>query len=405
MKNNSNKKGRLRRLTTGVVVLALFLYLIISAMIPNPVLVDLGEVSRGPMQVTVDEDGQTRIRERYEVSTPLAGRLQRIELDPGDPVVAGETVLAVIEPGDPSLLDARALAAAEARVKAAELTIKQTSTSLAQAKEDAVFAKRELHRFAALHAEGIAADHQYEAARLAERKADEALRSITIAQQISQFELAQAQAALIFSRPDATPDAQRFEIRAPINGKVLRLFQESSAVVPIGAKLLELGDPRDLEVRLDVLSTDAVRIEPGQRVILDHWGGPHPLEARIRHVEPSAFTKISALGVEEQRVFVIADLIDPPDRRPTLGDAYRVEARVIVWEAEQALRVPAGALFRRGPDWAVFEVVEGLARPRTVEIGENNGLEAETLSGLEAGATVILHPTDQIADGVKIQRR
>lgn len=405
MKIDLSKKGRLRRWAIAAAAIALFIYVVISAMIPNPILVDLGEVTSGPMQVTVDEDGQTRIRERYEVSTPLAGRLQRIELDPGDAIVANETILAVIEPGDPSLLDARAQALAEARVNAAELAVEQTKTALAQAKQDSIFTTRELGRVETLYEKGMAAGQKLDQAQLAARKAEEALRSVTLAGQITQFELDQAKAALIYSRPDAPTAAHRFEIRAPIDGKVLRVFQESSAVVPVGAKLLELGDPSDLEVEIDVLSTDAVRIAPGQRVLLEHWGGPHSLEAQVRHVEPSAFTKISALGVEEQRVFVIADLVDPPERRPTLGDAYRVEARVIVWDSEEALRVPSGALFRREENWAVFVDNGGAAQLKIVKLGENNGLVAEVLEGLDEGASVILHPTDQIADGVSIQAR
>ena len=334
----------------------------------------------------------------------LRAALQRIELEPGDEISAAETVLAVIEPGDPSLLDARAQALAEARVKAAEAALAQSLEGLTQADEDNSLAAKEFKRVRALFEKEFASQKELDMAESGARKAEAGLRAATLAQKIAEFELEQSRAALIHSTPGSAA-AQRFQIPAPIDGKVLHLFQESSAVVPVGSKLLEVGNPTDLEVEIDVLSTDAVRISPGQRVVLEHWGGPHALEARVRLVEPGAFTKVSALGVEEQRVFVIADLIDPPERRPTLGDAYRVEARVVVWEEDDVLRVPAGALFREGENWAVFERVDGYAKLREVKLGENNGLEAEVLEGLDAGAEVVLHPTDQIEIDVLIEPR
>jgi HlyD family secretion protein len=401
--------------------------------VPEPVEVDLATVERGTVQVTVDEDGKTRIREKYVVSTPLAGRLLRINMDPGDPVVAGDTLLATIEPRDPELLDARAVAQAEARVRAAEAAVKKTEPLLEQARIEQGNAETQLARIR--EAQVGFTEMEIEDAEARYRAASEGLRSAKYAQEIAEFELEQAQAALLRSLPrdnvkqggnsangDNTGAADlpngesaagdeygaggwNFTIRAPISGRVLRVFQESSAVVTAGMSLLELGDPNDLEVEIDVLSSDAVKIEPGAKVMLEHWGGEHALHGRVRLVEPSGFTKISTLGVEEQRVNVIVDLVDPLEKRRTLGDGFRVEARIVVAEAQDVLKVPASALFRPPTGWALFRVVDGKAVETQVEVGHQNGLEAEIISGLDEGDRVIVHPSDQIADGVAVTAR
>jgi HlyD family secretion protein len=237
--------------------------------------------------------------------------------------------------------------------------------------------------------------------------ASENLKAAQFRLQVAQFELEVAQAALIHTRPDIQDASRirRLEIRSPINGRVLRVFQESTAVVPAGARLLELGDPEGLEVGIDVLSADGVKIKPGAMVALEHWGGEEPLLGRVRLVEPAAFLKVSALGVEEQRVNVIVDFVDPPEKRRSLGDALRVEARIVIWEHESVLKVPAGALFRHDNGWAVFVVINRRAQLRTVQIGWNNGLEAELRQGLEENDRVILYPSDRIRDGVVIAPR
>jgi HlyD family secretion protein len=233
-------------------------------------------------------------------------------------------------------------------------------------------------------------------------------RSAQFAVQVAEYEVEQARAALLQVQPPppgSSARVTRFEVRSPIDGRVLHVFQESEAVVPAGTRLLELGEPADLEVEIDVLSRDAVRIAPSAKVLLEHWGGDAPLVARVRLIEPAAFLKVSALGIEEQRVYVIADLVDPPAKRARLGDAYRVEARIVLWESDDVLKVPAGALFRRGDGWAVFAVVDGRAELRPVQVGHNNGLEAEVLGGLAEGAAVVLHPSDRIQDGVAVAPR
>lgn len=376
--------------------------------VPEPKEVDLAQIDTGTIRVTVDQDGKTRIRERYIVSTPLAGRLLRVDLDPGDEVTSTETLLATVEPRDPELLDARSIAQAEARVNAAEAAVEKMVPILEEAQANMEYAQTELKR--AQDAARAVSESELEGKLLALRSRKAMLRAARHNEEIARFELEQARAALIRSRPldRAQPSpggGWDFTIRSPIDGLVLRVFQESSAVVNAGTPLLELGDPRDLEVEIDVLSRDAVKIPAGARVLLEHWGGTKVLEGRVRLVEPSAFTKISTLGVEEQRVNVIVDLLDPPQDRKSLGDGFRVEARIIVEEATDVLKVPTSALFRLGDRWAVFVDQDSVARVQEVKLGLQNGLAAEVLEGLKAGERVIVHPGDDIADGTTIRER
>jgi HlyD family secretion protein len=416
---------------------------LVFAFVPRPLQVDLVKVDRGTVRVTVDEDGKTRIREKYVVSAPLNGRILRISMDPGDKVEAGKTLLTMIEPRDPDLLDARSVAQAEARVKGAEATLRQVEPRLETARADQAHDEAELMRVRKAHETNAASRAELDDADFAYRQSSEEMRASRIAAEIASFELEQAKAALMRSRPHAdenpapksaenssnipfpapTSDGNapagadgasdptdhnngwNFPIYSPITGRVLRVLQESSAVVTPGTSLVELGDPSDLEVEIDVLSRDAVKIHPGNTVYLEHWGGVKPLVGRVRVVEPSGFTKISTLGVEEQRVWVIVDLVDPPEQRTTLGDGFRVEARIVIDEATNALRIPTSSLFRAGEDPAVFLVKDGVAHVQKVEVGRQNGIEAEITKGLTEGDEVVLHPSDQIEDGTKVKQR
>ncbi|TWU29612.1 efflux RND transporter periplasmic adaptor subunit [Bythopirellula polymerisocia] len=393
----------------GLAVLAAIAF----GLIPEPVEVDLAQAERGAIRVTVDQDGKTRIREKYVVSAPLAGRVLRIDMDPGDEVRAGDTLLANIEPRDPELLDARTVAQAEARVKAAEATLEKMEPMLEEVTANQQYADSELKRVqdARSNSPSAVSESEVESRLLASRTQKALLRTALQNKEIARFELDQARAALIRSRPPsenpplAENNGWNFPIRSPIDGRVLRVFQQSSAVVNAGTPLLEVGDPTDLEVEIDVLSRDAVKVEPGALVLLEHWGGDRVLQGRVKIVEPSAFTKISTLGVEEQRVNVIVSLVDPPQDRTELGDGFRVEARIVVAESADVLKVPTSALFRIGDRWAVFRAVDGVAREQVVEIGLENGLEAEIRSGLSPGDSVIVHPGDEVANGTTIRQR
>jgi len=385
---------------------------IVYGLIPAPVEVDLATLREGSIRVTVDQDGKTRIREKYVVSTPLAGRLLRISLEPGDEVEAGDTLLATIEPRDPELLDARSIAQAEASVKAAESALKRMEPTLEELIAAQEFAEGELARVRAANSKSpqSVSNSDVESKLLAYRTATAQLRSARHNQEIAKFELDQARAALMRSVPGGDQEKTTngnwdFTIRSPIDGRILRVFQESSAVVSSGTSLLELGDPSDLEVEIDVLSRDAVKIRPGAHVLLEHWGGEKTLQGRVRLVEPSAFTKVSTLGVEEQRVNTIVDLVDPPQDRRALGDGFRVEARIIVAEATDVLKTPTSALFRVGDDWAVFRVIDGTARQTVVRLGMQNGLEAEVIEGLSRADKVVVHPGDDVADGTAVRAR
>lgn len=397
--------------------------LVYAGLRERPAEVDLRTVSRGPLVVTVNEDGETRIRDPYLISAPLAGRLLRIELEPGDEVRKDEP-LATIDPGEPGLLDARTEAEAQARVSSAEAAYQRTQSQLDIAKAEYDQAQRYFQRDQGRFEQQNIAAATLEDSAHALRVARGNLAAAQSTQEIARFDLEQARAALLHSQSlsasGTRPEGRQFEIRSPIDGVVLRRFQESSTVVPLGERLLEIGDPHDLEVRIDVLSQDAVRIRPGQRIVIEQWGGSAELSAWVRRVEPSAFTKVSALGVDEQRVWVYADFAEagaiPPGQAagptgsnpdpPPLGDAYRIEARIVVWEQPDVLKVPAGALFREGDSWAVYRRdASGSAERLLVGIGQRNDLEAEVLSGLQAGDRVVLHPGDRVRPGVTLRER
>lgn len=399
-------KTWLRRLVPLSVAL-LILAGVVYGFWPRPVEADLGTVTRGPMRVTVDEEGKTRVRERYVVSAPLNGSLLRTPLKAGSVVEAGKTIVATIDPVDPSILNPREKAIALEQVHSAEAAQQQAAARVTVARKEHELAVTLLERARKSRAAGGASVEDVQVAESREQVRAEEVRSAQAAERIAAFNLLVARAALIEGDPkSALPANGRREVRSPIDGVVLKVFQESAAVVAPGNPILTLGDPTDLEIVIEVLSTDAVRIAPGNRVVIERWGGEHPLAGRVRLVEPAARTKVSALGVEEQRVNVIADFLDPLEKRARLGDEYRVDARVIVWEAADVLRVPAGALFR-GADggWAVFAVRDGTARATPVRIGRSNGLEAEVLEGLAPDDVVVLHPSDRVKDGVRVTGR
>jgi len=398
-----NSKRKRILLGVGGVVL---LVMLVRAFQPKPVDVDVADVSFGPMRVTVDQDGKARVRERYVVSAPVAGRLDRIMLKPGDAVTSGKTVLAAVMPTDPALLDARVATEAEARVSAADAAREQAGLLLQRARAAYRIASNDLVRARDLLECGGLSRQDFEMAEFTERTGAGEVSTSKYALDIAEFQVQQARAALSWLEPSSSDSPPgRHVIHAPLDGRVLRVFEESSRVVMPGTPLLELGDHADLEIVVDVLSEDAVKILPGAKVVLEHWGGDHPLTGRVRRVEPAAFTKISALGVEEQRVNVIIDLADPAERRAQLGDGYRLDARIVVWESAGVVKIPVGGLFRREDKWAVFTVSGGRARLTPVSVSHMNGREAEVTKGLAKGDRIIVHPADTVRDGVAVRIR
>nr|WP_225937708.1 efflux RND transporter periplasmic adaptor subunit [Myxococcus sp. RHSTA-1-4] len=345
------------------------------------------------------EPGKTRVRDRYVISAPVGGRLERVTLHPGDAVSAGQ-VVAVLGSLEPPLLDTRTRAQADAQVRAAQAGVQQARAALERAETALEQTRTEVARQKQLAAAGSISTQALERALFEERgRAQEVVSSrsaVRVAEQ--QLELARAARGRLDRRPE---DSERIEIRAPVKGWVLKVMQESEAAVAPGTPLLELGDPEGLEVVVDVLSQDAVRIQPGAPVRIEHWGGEAPLKGRVRRVEPSAFTRTSALGVEEQRVNVVIDLEDPVEKRGTLGDGYRVEARIALWHGNDVVQVPESALFRSAEGWAVFVAgSDGRIHERLVKPGQRNGLRAQVLEGLKPGDRVVVHPGDAVRDGV-----
>ncbi|KYF61937.1 hypothetical protein BE11_50175 [Sorangium cellulosum] len=394
------------------VLAALLLGVVALAFLPKPDLVESSAVTRGPLVVTVDGDGRTRIKDRFVISAPVGGQMPRLELHPGDRVKLG-AALTEIAPIEPPLLDARSRAQAEAHARTARAGVSQAKARVALAETSVAQARAELARVRTLHERGGVPQAELEAAEFRERAAQAELESAQFGARVAQFEQQTAEAALVRMKPagagapprNAGAGEPSVALQSPVDGTVLRVFQESAALVQAGAPILELGDPAALEIVIDLLSTDAVAVQPGAEVRVERWGGEAPLEARVRLVEPSGFTKVSALGIEEQRVNVIADFSGPPEARRALGDGYRVHARIVVWEKADALKVPQTALFRRGERWAAFVLAEGHARLRDVEIGRRSGGEAEVLAGLGEGDRVVVHPSDKLQDGARVEVR
>lgn len=397
-----------RRWMLWSVLLAALAAGLVYAFWPQPVPVDLAPVTRGRLTVTVDEEGQTRVKQAYVVSSPIAGNARRIELEIGDTVVAGKTKVADIEPIDPAFLDIRSRAQAQAAVRAAEASRERAEAELNGARAELVFERTELRRARQLHKRAAGSKRTLDNAERAFKTGVAAVETAKANLRVRAFELERARLQLL-------PPGERTRrtlgpcgcvtVRSPVSGNVLRIFHKSAGVVRAGEQLLEVGDPRRLEIVVDLLSSDAVRVRSAQRVIIENWGGDRPLAARVSRVEPLGKTKISALGIEEQRVDVVIELTDPPERWKMLGHGFRVETRIVLWETENALKVPLSALFRVGEKWAVFITDEGRARRRFVTIGRRTDLEAVVNGGIKEGARVIVHPGDRIEDGVRVVQR
>jgi HlyD family secretion protein len=391
------------RKTGFVLMVAALLAALAWGFWPSPVLVEVAEVVQAPMSVTVEEEGQTRVKDRFVISAPVAGFLQRIQLDVGDAVDQGQT-LATMEPLRSEVLDPRSRALADAQVAAARAALKGAREQAEVARAETEFARAEYTRRKKLQADALVSKGALDEAETRARQASAEQRSADFAVEVARFDLEAAKTALQYSiAGNGEAATETVTLRAPVASRVLNIHHKSEGVVVTGEDLLEIGDPAALEVAVDVLSADAVRIQPGSPVKFYRWGGDKPLDGSVRTIEPTGFTKISALGVEEQRVWVIADLTSARGDWQQLGDGYRVEAHFILWQDEAVLQVPASALFRNADGWAVFAVAGGKARLTTVTTGHNNGLTAQIITGLSAGDVVITHPDDRTGDGVRVE--
>ncbi len=386
-------------------IAALVALAIIYGFLPKPVAVDITKTTRGPMMVTVEEEGMTRVKDRYVSSAPVAGYLRRVELDVGDQVKKG-TVVAELEPQKAAVLDPRSKAAAEAAVSAAEASMKAAEKTVSARAADAEYAKTNAARAADLYKSGYISKDTLEQSEAQAKKTDADLQAARAAARSARFELEKARTSLGYSAAEQTVNRGKIVlVRAPATGRILKLHHESEGTVNPGDPLIDLGDPAALEVKVEVLSEDAVKIRLGTTVFFERWGGDAKLPGRVRVVEPAGFTKISSLGVEEQRTLVIADITAPPESWQRLGDGFRVEAIFVIWEGKDILQVPASSLFRKGDGWELFVVRNGRARIRRVQVGHRTGLTAEIVSGLSEGEEVIAHPDDSINDGTRVKPR
>jgi HlyD family secretion protein len=396
---------RARRLLVWGVLLAVLAGGIAYALRPQPLAVDLAVVDRGLLRVTIDEEGEARVADVYTLYAPLSGWLDRIDAEAGDPVEANRTELARIEPAPPELLDFRSEAEGRAAVEAADAARTLAQAELQRAEADLAFAESDLERSRLLRGQGNIPERAMDDAERAFQVADATVATAQAALAMRESELEQARSRLLGPWAVTAPgeSCACVPVTAPVSGEVLRVMRESEGVVAAGTPLLEIGDPHSLEIVVDLLSEDAVTIEPGQPAIITGWGGPD-LGAIARRIEPFGRTEVSALGIEEQRVDVVLDLTDPPHAWHRLGHGYRVDVRLILYEAEVE-RLPIGALFRNGDGWAVFVADDGVARMRQVEIGARNDLHVEVTGGVEAGEQVVLYPASDLADGVAILPR
>lgn len=392
----------MRRVIYALVTLAI-VGLAVWALMPRPIEVDLAEVAPRSIEVVIEEDGQARIRDVFTISASITGKLERIGLHAGDPVVAGETVVAVIGPAAPILLDSRSRAVAEATAAAAQAATDLARAQLAQAEAVLEFTTSEANRTTALYERGAVSQRMHDSAIREQKTAQAAVASAMANLAVREQE---RESALAVLRPTGTGDDGKccVQIVAPVSGRVLRVLTQSEQVVQPGTPILEIGNPAGIEVVLDLLSRDAVRLREGAAAQITGWGGD-PIAARVERIEPSASTRISALGIDEQRVEVILSLEGDRADWQRLGHGFRVIGRITLWEGEGVLSIPIGALFRDGSDWAAYVLRDGTARLTPITLGERNDSHAQVLSGLAEGDRVILHPGDTIADGVAVTDR
>jgi HlyD family secretion protein len=395
----------LRRKLFVIIIIAVVVLATVYGFYPKAVEVDLVDVTRGPLQVTIEEEGRTRLKDRFIISAPTAGYLERVRAKVGDPVKTGQVVV-VLEPLRSQALDPRSRAEATATVTAAEAALNAAMEKESATAADADYMEKRLERLKSLYAKGSIAKDQYDQIEAETKKARAIQRSAKAAVNVSRSERERAKALLQnFAAVKKTADHNKVYVSTPTSGNVSRIYRESEGAVNAGEPLMEIGNSENLEIRVEVLSADAVKIKKGTAVFFKRWGGEGTLEGIVRVVEPSGFTKVSSLGVEEQRVLIIADITSPAEMWRALGDGYRVEAHFVVWEGKDILQISNSSLFRAGPDWAVFVEEKGRARRRIVQVGQRNGLFAEITAGLKEKEKVITHPDDALSDGIRIKTK
>lgn len=370
---------------------------------PEPIEVDASQVSRTKLTISVEEEGKTRVIDRFIVSAPITAYARRVEFKVGDEVKQNDT-LVELEPSRSSILDPRSRAEAQARVDGANSALLAAEQNVNATQADLEYAKSEFERKSKLLESKMIPQAELDLARAALKRLEAQSRSAAFVVQVAKFKLAEAQKMLEFSAgsTDSQKD-EKLKVKSPVNGKILKVNHESEGMVTLGEPLIEIGDPKALEIEVDVLSEDAVKIHPGTKIIYERWGEEYPLEGEVKQVEPTGFTKISALGVEEQRVLVISAITTPYEKWKKLGEGYRIDARFIIWEKENVLTVPASSVFRKNDQWNVFKIVNGKAKLTQLEIGRSNGLQTEVIKGLQSGDWIINYPDLEVDDGRRVK--
>lgn len=379
------------------------LLLLIAAFKPQPPAVDVATISVAPLSVIIREEAKTKVKNRYIITPPVNGFLNRIALKAGSPIVKNETVLATLDQGLPHFLDPRTKQETQARLKAANALRLQKNAEVDRAVASLELAKKEYQRAEKLDQKNFISRKEWDEADAQVKILNQELSSAQFALSIADFEVEQLEAKLKETGEISEGDSKPLDLVSPVDGYVLKIYEESSRFVSAGTPLMEIGDIQDLEIEIEMLSSDAVSIKPNAKVVITRWGGENPLKGKVRLVEPGGYTKTSSLGVEEQRVNVLVDLIEPLPEGYRLGDRYRVETEVTAWSQERVLQVPTGALFRKGNRWMTFLVENGKAVLTEVEIGHNNGVNAEVVSGLEEGDQVIVYPSDDLENGSTVK--
>jgi len=389
------------KIALGVIAIGLFVF----ALIPNPVLVDIDTVKRGVVLVTLNGEGKTKIHDIYVVYSPIEGRVTRIKAEQGDTVTAGETIIANMRPADPRFVDSRSEIQAQADIQGAEAALGFEVAQLERAEAELEFANAELERAQQLYDNGHVSIARMEQAELIVRLRETELNTANSGMDVAESVLAATKARLVQPGTASAGDKTILVVHAPVSGKVLRILHKSEGVIPAGTPLAEVGNPEELEIVIEMLSRDAVKVEPGDIALIKRWGGDDDIQAQVRVVSPSGFTKISALGIEEQRVNIYLDFIDGAEKWRGLGDAFRVEASIIVDQAADALHVPISALFRFEGNWSVFQVIDEVTVRKQVTIDRMNDQIAEIIDGLAEGEQIVIHPGSEVDDDVRVMQR
>lgn len=385
-------------ITTFAILVVL---LVVWGFLPSPIPVSVDQAKVAPLEVTIEDEGKTQVADRYTISAPVTGYVLRIQHEVGDTVSVGQELFQ-IQPV-PDLISARQREIAQAQLDAAEARLMQAEENLNLANEESRIADLELQRIQNLFDQGIGSEQELDNTKLAARRAAAQKASAEFSVKVAEHEVKAAESALRSFQ--VSGGQEQIAIQSPVSGRILKIYQESEGTVQAGLPILEIGDPLSLEVKVDLLSTDAVQVRKGTPVRIKRWGTDAVLDGMVRVVEPSGYTRISALGVEEQRVPVIVDLLSPREQWQALGDGYRVVAEFIIWQGDNVLQIPSSSLFRTGEDWALFLVDGGSAKFRRVEAGHQSGLNTQIVNGIAEGETVLTHPDERIEDGVRVEIR